>query len=108
MVIEKVYRYCRILSFFLCQFANSFFLHMTCSPFIVRPDDKKKGKSVHSGEKREIRCKAFEGAASIKKTINAFGGEGTSAAVPARKKSRRLLVGSFPMYCRRLAFIAVS
>lgn len=94
MVIEKVYRYCRILSFFLCQFANSFFLHMTCSPFIVRPDDKKK-ENLYIREKREIRCKAFEGAASIKKTIDAFGGEGTSAAVPARKKAADFLSAAF-------------
>ena len=53
---------------------------MICSPFIVRPDDKTKGKSVYPGEKREIRCEAFEGAASIRMTIDAFGGGGSSAS----------------------------
>lgn len=67
---------------------------------IVRPDDKTKGKSVHLGEKREVRCKAFEGGASIRMTIDALGGENP---FPAHKKSRRLLVGSFPMYCRRFS-----
>ena len=56
---------------------------MICSPFIVRPDDKTKGKSVYTGEKRGVRCKSFEGDASIRMTIDALGGGGSSASSSA-------------------------
>lgn len=78
---------------------------MTCSQFIVRPDDKLKGKSVHPGEKREVRCKAFEGGASIRMTIDAFGGENPFQRI---KKAADFLSAAFQCIIDVLAFIAVS